>query len=164
MNSSESAKVRLENLVERKLLREEKGAPEEIQGLLVSAADFLADAKRRENSAATRFNVAYEAAHAVALAALRACNLRPAQGPGHRAIVFNLLDATTTARSAVWVPLTKAHDKRNKLTYDGLTTFSEAELEELVECAGALYTIVEESIASTQPGLLHKRTERGGRQ
>src|SRR5437660_10840519 len=107
MGSSESAKARLENLLERKQLRRENKTPEGVQGLLASAAAFLADAKRVENSDVTRFNVAYEAAHALALAAMRAWDLRPAQGPGQRAIVFNVLDATTTASPAVCVPLMK---------------------------------------------------------
>ena len=111
-------------------MRVEKCSPDEVQGLLASAAAFLSDARRRENSEATRFNIAYEAAHALALAALRANDLRPAQGPGHRAIVFNVLDATTTAPTSISVPLAKAHDKRNKLTYDGLATFSRTELQE----------------------------------
>jgi hypothetical protein len=68
MNSNDSAKVRLRNLVDRKLLREEKAAPEEVQGLLARASSFLADAKRDGNSEATRFNVACEAAHALSLA------------------------------------------------------------------------------------------------
>ncbi len=154
MNSSESAKVRLRNLVERKLLHEEKSAPREVQGLLASAAAFVADAKRTENSEATRFSVAYEAAHALALAAMRACDLRPAQGPGHRSIVFNVLDATTTAPPALCVPLAKAHDKRNKLTYDGLTTFSHAELEELIESAESLGKLVRDLIARNRADLL----------
>lgn len=154
MNSSESAKVRLRNLVERKLLRDEKAAPAEVQGLLASAAAFLGDARRRENSEATRFNVACESAHALALAAMRACDLRPAQGPGHRAIVFNVLDATTTATPAICVPLAKAHDKRNKLAYDGLTTFSRSELDELIESVAALEEVVRDCIGRNRADLL----------
>lgn len=156
MNSSESAKARLRTLIDRRLLHEEPGAAAEIQGLLTSAHAFLADARRIENSQATRFNVAYEAAHALALAALRACNLRPAQGPGHRAIVFNILDSTTTAATATYVPLIKAHDKRNKLTYDGLSTFSGAELDELIASATALEKLVKDLLVKHRPDLIIK--------
>lgn len=135
-------------------MRVEKCSPDEVQGLLASAAAFLSDARRRENSEATRFNIAYEAAHALALAALRANDLRPAQGPGHRAIVFNVLDATTTAPTSISVPLAKAHDKRNKLTYDGLATFSRTELQEVIEAVEALEKIVRESLERHRPDLL----------
>jgi hypothetical protein len=154
VNSNESAKVRLRTLVERNALREERAAPLEVQGLLSSAKDYLADARRQTNSQATRFNVAYEAAHAIALAAMRALDLRPAQGPGHRAVVFNALNSTTGATAAVFVPLMKANDKRNKLTYDGLTTFSAAELAELIDCATALERIVRAEITKHRPELL----------
>lgn len=157
MSSNDSAKARLQNLVERKLLREEKGAPQEVQGLLASASSFLADARREGNSDATRFNVACEAAHALSLAALRACDLRPAQGPGHRAIVFSVLDVTAAAPAAIHVPLSKAHDKRNKLTYDGLTTFSAAEIAELIDSVGKLEKLVRDSIAAARPDLLGGR-------
>jgi hypothetical protein len=157
MNSSDSAKVRLQNLVDRKILHEEPASPVEVQGLLSSAADFLADARRKDNSEATRFNVAYEAAHAIALAAMRALDLRPAQGPGHRAIVFNVLDCTTAAKPEIHVPLSKAHDKRNKLTYDGLTTFSSAELDELIERTEMLEKLVRQDIAARRPELLRRK-------
>lgn len=154
MSSKSSAEVRLGHLVERKQLHREPAAAEEVQGLLASASDFLRDASRPENSEATRFNVAYEAAHALGLAALRARDLRPAQGPGHRAIVFAVLDATSRAPDGVCVPLMKAHEKRNKLTYDGLTTFSRVELAELVACVGQLMEIVTEGISRSRPELL----------
>jgi hypothetical protein len=98
--------------------------------------------------------VAYQASHALALAALRALDLRPSQGPGHRAIVFAVLDATTAASSKVCVPIAKANDKRNKLTYDGLTTFSRAELEELIRCVEALEKVVLDDLSKTRADLL----------
>ena len=145
MNSNESAKVRLRTLVERNALREERAAPLEVQGLLSSAKDYLADARRQTNSQATRFNVAYEAAHAIALAAMRALDLRPAQGPGHRAVVFNALNSTTGATAAVFAIINR---------YDGLTTFSAAELAELIDCATALERIVRAEITKHRPELL----------
>lgn len=138
------------------MLREEATSPSEVQGLLASAAAFLADAKRDGNSDQTRYNIAYEAAHALALAAMRACGLRPAQGPGHRAMVFSVLDATTVAPPKVCIPLSKANEKRNRLTYDGLTTFSRAELEELIQCVQALDSIVREGISKGRSDLVKK--------
>jgi hypothetical protein len=154
MNSDERAKVRLNNLVERGMLKREMGAASEVQGLLNSAKAFLADAKRRHNSEETRFNVACEAAHALALAAMRACDLRPGKGPGHRAIVFDVLDATTTAKASICVALSKAHDKRNKLAYDGLRTFSASELTELIKSVDALAAVVVDCISAKRPDLL----------
>ena len=61
----------LDNLVRIGRLKTEPAAESEIQGLLRSGTSRLDDAGRPELNLASRFDLAYNAAHALALAALR---------------------------------------------------------------------------------------------
>ena len=65
-----------------------------LRGLVERASATLADAKRKSNSVATRFNAAYNAAFYLARAALEACGYRLASGEGHRVAVFQSLANT----------------------------------------------------------------------
>lgn len=64
----------------------EPTSPAEIRGFLGHATQALADAAIPAVSASGRFEFAYTAAHALAFAALRANDLRPDAGPGHRIV------------------------------------------------------------------------------
>ncbi len=86
-------------------------------GFLRAAEDFLADSKNAQNRVATRFGLAYDAAYALAHAALRSHDLRPTQDKGHRFIVFQCLVHTANAPPEVWVTLSKAHNRRNASVY-----------------------------------------------
>jgi len=66
----------LENLVRIGKLKREPASDEEIAGLLHSAEDRLNDAGRADLSYSSRFDLAYNAAHAMALAALRRAGYR----------------------------------------------------------------------------------------
>ncbi len=61
----------LDNLVRIGQLKAEPAAQGELEGLLRSGVRRLADASRSELSLESRFALAYNAAHALALAALR---------------------------------------------------------------------------------------------
>mgnify|MGYP003678297794 CR=1 FL=1 len=61
----------LNNLVKIGQLKTEPPADAELQGLLRSGNRRLADAERAELALESRFDLAYNAAHALALAALR---------------------------------------------------------------------------------------------
>lgn len=98
--------------------------------------------------------MAYNAGHLLALAALRVQGLRPAQGPGHRAVVFQVLPHTAGAAAELWVPLGKAHEKRNRIEYGGLADVSSAEAAQLVKSVAALDERVRAFIARTAPHLL----------
>src|SRR4029078_1434421 len=65
MSSSE-----LNNLVRTKDLKVEPGDQKEFDGLLVSARARLADAQRADLALESRFDLAYNAAHALSLAAV----------------------------------------------------------------------------------------------
>src|SRR6185295_5651083 len=61
----------LERLADRGYLKREPPARAELEGLIRSGATRLADAQNEEISTEGRFDLAYNAAHALALAALR---------------------------------------------------------------------------------------------
>ena len=72
----------LDSLVRTGLLKVEEGSRTELEGLLHSARVRLADANEERTSIESRFDLAYNAAHALALAAQRcapaALGYRPA--------------------------------------------------------------------------------------
>ena len=61
----------LERLVQIDSLKREPGAQAEIDGLVHSARSRLTDAEREDLALESRFDLAYNAAHALALSALR---------------------------------------------------------------------------------------------
>ena len=66
----------LENLVKIRQLKAEPASKEEIAGLLRSGLARLEDSKKEELNKESRFDLAYNAAHALSLAALRAAGYR----------------------------------------------------------------------------------------
>jgi hypothetical protein len=87
----------------------------EFGGLVKSAIARLNDAANESLALESRFDLAYNAAHALSLAALRWHGYR-AQ---HRYIVFQVLPTTLGLGPEVWRILAKAHDKRNLGEYEG---------------------------------------------
>lgn len=87
----------------------------EIAGLLRSGHARLADAGNASLSLDSRFDLAYNAAHAFCLAALR----RQGYRPRHRYIVFQALPHTLGLGPEVWRVLAKAHELRNLAEYEG---------------------------------------------
>ena len=68
-----------------------------------------------ESKLESRFDLAYNAAHALCLAALR----RQGYRARHRYIVFQVLPHTLGLGPEVWRVLAKAHDLRNLAEYEG---------------------------------------------
>ena len=87
----------------------------ETAGLLRSGLARLADAHNEALSLESRFDLAYNAAHALSLAALRRAGFRAR----HRYIVFQVLPHTLGLGPEVWRVLAKAHDLRNLAEYEG---------------------------------------------
>lgn len=69
----------------------------------------------KANSLEGRFDLAYNAAHALCLAALRHHGYRP----HNRYIVFQVLPHTLALGPEVWHVLAKCHDIRNLGEYEG---------------------------------------------
>ena len=106
----------LENLAGtgKPLLAEAPDAAE-FAGLLRSGRARLTDARNAALSLESRFDLAYNAAHALCLAALRRHGFRAR----HRYIVFQVLPHTLGLGPEVWRVLAKAHDLRNLAVYEG---------------------------------------------
>jgi len=98
-----------------KSLKREPPDAAEFDGLCRSALARLADAENTGNSLEGRFDLAYNAAHALCLAALRWHGYRA----GNRYIVFQVLPHTLELGPEVWRVLAKAHDVRNLGEYEG---------------------------------------------
>ena len=84
-------------------------------GLLRSAALRLQDAQHPILSLESRFNLAYNAAHAAALSALRVHGYRSE----NRYLVFQCLEHTLWYTPQQWLLLDPAHKKRNLAEYEG---------------------------------------------
>lgn len=93
----------------------------EIEGLQRSGLARLHDARNASLSLESRFDLAYNAAHALCLSALRQHGFRPAQ----RYIVFQLLPHTLALGPEVWRVLDKCHQQRNIAEYEGELDVSE---------------------------------------
>ena len=87
----------------------------EFAGLCRSGLARLKDAGTPALSLEGRFDLAYNAAHALCLAALRWHGYRS----GNRYIVFQLLPHTLGLGPEVWRVLSKCHDIRNLGEYEG---------------------------------------------
>jgi hypothetical protein len=136
-----SGKPNLENLARAKQLNAEPPSGEQIGRLLASAEAQLRDSRNPSNSAPGRFMLAYNAAHALALAALRAAGYRPSSA-GHRKIIFQVLATTAGAPPELWLALDKYHDRRNASEYEGAPPASTVEAEDLVRLASELRRLV----------------------
>jgi hypothetical protein len=96
----------LENLVRAGKLKREPPAAGEIEGLRRSGEARLADALRPELSIESRFDLAYNAAHVLALAALRRLGYRSE----NRYLVFQALPHTLGISPSIWRVLAKGHE------------------------------------------------------
>lgn len=106
----------LENLSgPRQPLRKEAADTKEFTGLHQSGLKRLVDAENEANSLESRFDLAYNAAPALCLAALRRSGYRPA----NRYIVFQVLPHTLNLGPEVWRVLARCHDLRNRGEYEG---------------------------------------------
>ena len=120
MSTSSSSETKLpreelDNLVRVRKLKAEPAEPEEIRGLLHSGLVRLKDARNTSLSLESRFDLAYNAAHALSLAALRLLGYRS----DSRYLVFQCLQHTVDLPSEQWRVLDLAHDKRNLGEYQG---------------------------------------------
>lgn len=124
----------LQNLVRIGKLKAEPPDQAEFDGLVRSAGRKLPDARNAGLSPDSRFILAYDAAHSLALAALRWHGFRPE----NRYIVFQVLGTTASISVARWRVLDNCHQKRNVALYDGDYAEDEQLISELIEVAEEL--------------------------
>ena len=120
----------LENLCgPGKALRAEAPDAAELAGLIRSGLARLNDAGNRSLSLESRFDLAYNAAHALCLAALR----RKGYRASNRYIVFQVLPHTLGLGPEVWRVLDKCHNTRNLGEYEGLLEVDERLVDGLLQ-------------------------------
>lgn len=120
-------------------LRQEAPDEEETRGLLRTGAARLNDAHNRALSIESRFDLAYNAAHALSLAALR----RKGYRASNRYIVFQVLPHTLGLGPEVWRVLDKCHNTRNLGEYEGLLDVDERLVDDLVKATQAVADALE---------------------
>jgi hypothetical protein len=88
----------------------------------------LQDARQETLALESRFDLAYNAAHAAALAALRAHGYRSE----NRYLVFQCLEHTLNFKPEQWLILSQAHSKRNLAEYEGDLDVTQGFVDELI--------------------------------
>lgn len=126
--------VELDNLVNVGRLKREPVIREEYDGLIRNATKRLEDAGNDKLHAESRFDLAYAAAHSVAIAALRRLGYRPSD----RQVVFQALAHTLGTPSPTWRVLAKCHEQRNQRDYEGMEAIDERLLRDLLTAAAEI--------------------------
>lgn len=126
--------LQLDNLMRIGKLKAEPPAKAELGGLLRSGSRRLADAERAELSLESRFDLVYNAAHALALAALAALRAKGYRSES-RYLVFQCLQHTIDLANEQWRVLDQAHRKRNLAEYEGLMDVDEQLVEAILRVA-----------------------------
>jgi len=121
----------LDNLVKVGKLKAESSSDQEVAGLISSGLARLRDAGNETLSVESRFDLAYNAAHALSLAALRRAGYRSE----NRYLVFQCLKHTLDLPNEQWRVLDHAHRKRNLAEYEGHLDIDLALLEALLRTA-----------------------------
>ncbi|MHB1567339.1 MAG: hypothetical protein ACYCXG_11625 [Acidiferrobacter sp.] len=121
----------LANLARIGKLAVEPGTHGEIKDLLTSGTERLADARNESLALSSRFDLAYNAAHAFSLAALRWHGYRS----NSRYLVFQAVPHTLGLPAATWRVLAKAHEVRNIAEYEGHFDADVTLLRNLIEAA-----------------------------
>ena len=130
----------LENLCgPGKSLRQELPDAKEFAGLKHSGRTRLADAENPGIALESRFDLAYNAAHALCLAALRRLGYRAT----NRYIVFQVLPHTLGLGAAVWGVLAKCHDVRNLGEYTGDLNVDKRLLADLIAACKAVQSALD---------------------
>ena len=130
---------KLDNLVNIKQLKAEPPDQVEFDGMLSSANNRLQDCQVQGLSEDSQFTLAYGAAHALALAAMRWHGYRS----DNRYMVFQCLQQTVGLENGKWRVLDKCHKQRNLAEYEGHLEMTPQLLQELIQITEELSKLVE---------------------
>ncbi|WP_370262444.1 hypothetical protein [Limnobacter sp.] len=140
-------KQTFENLLKIGQIKAEPFIQAEFDGLTRAAQRKLKDASNLTLSIDSRFDLAYNAAHALALAALRKTGHRSE----NRYLVFQLLELTAGLPPASWRIFAMAHQKRNMAEYEGITEIESSLLEALLNSTEQLSRAICQSSSLKHP-------------
>ena len=132
------SKEELDNLVRINRLKAEPGSRSEFAGMVNSARRRLVDAQNESLDPDSQFDLAYGAAHRLALAALRHKGYRSE----NRITVFQTLVHTLGSDKSDVQVFLKAHNERNLAEYQGRMEIDESLLADLIRCTKKLATAV----------------------
>jgi len=132
------AKQELDNLVGTGNLKAEPASRKEFDGMVNSARRGLADAQNKTIDTDSQFDLAVEAAHKFALAALR----REGYRSENRVTVYQTLVHTLGTGNADLQIFLKAHNERNLAAYQGRVDISKKLLADLVSATKRLETAI----------------------
>lgn len=132
------AAAELDNLFLAGRLKREAVTQAEFDGLVRSGEARLADVGKRGLSFDSRFDLLYNASHALALAALRWHGYRS----DSRYTVFQALPHTLGLGAEVWRVLDKGHGVRNLAEYEGQVRADERLISDLLAAVTALAAAV----------------------
>jgi hypothetical protein len=111
----------------------------EFVGLRKAGLARLQDAGNAGNSLEGRFDLAYNAAHALCLAALRYRGYRAK----NRYVVFQVLPHTLGLGPEIWRVLAKGHEIRNRGEYEGDLEADERIVKDLIAACKAVAAALE---------------------
>lgn len=134
------SRQKLENLANSGRLKRQPPSRPEFEGLLASGEARLGDAEHAALRIESRFDLAYNAAHALALAALRWHGFRSTS----RYLVFQCLQHTVGLEATEWRVLDQAHRKRNLAEYEGHLEVDEALVSSTIRVARSILERVKE--------------------
>ncbi len=137
----------LERLVKIGQLKREPPEASEIDGLRSSGEARLTDAENAALALESRFDLVYNAAHALALAALRRLGYRPA----NRYIVFQSLPHTLGIPTSTWRTLARSHDVRNEGEYGGTFDIDERLIVDMIDAAKKVRAALREAGKPRRP-------------
>lgn len=138
----------LENLAgPGKALAPEPPDAREFAGLLRAGLARMKDAENATNSLEGRFDLAYNAAHSLCLAARRHRGYRP----GNRYVVFQVLPHTLGLGPEVWRVLARCHEIRNLGEYEGDLDIDDRIVADLVDACKRVVTKLEALPALRNP-------------
>ena len=132
------SKEELDNLVGINKLKVEPGSRAEFEGMVGSARKHLADAQNKSLDPDSQFDLAYGAAHRLALAALRQQGYRSED----RITVFQTLVHTVATEKTDIQIFLRAHNERNLAEYQGRTDSDKQLLSDLIRSTKKLDTAV----------------------
>lgn len=124
----------LDNLVKTGQLKTEPMNQLEFAGMLRSGQTRLIDAANVTLAVESRFDLAYNAAHSLSLAALRWHGYRS----NNRYVVFQVLPHTVGLGPEVWRVLAKCHERRNIAEYEGYLEIDDQLLKDLLTATQTL--------------------------
>lgn len=144
----------LENLAGIGRLKPHKATQQEITRLLGSAADAIADAKRKENSPNSRLDLAYKGVMQAALVALMANGYRPSTNePGHQQTTIQTLPKSIGLAPEKTRLFDAFRRARNAADYEG-DPVEERLVAECIEAAQALLADVRAWLKKNRADLL----------